>query len=116
MVAASCGAIDDHLPFILDYCASQKSLCRHWSGTASACEFVNWIKSPCLFLLCMRSGDTLVPYQQAVNLCGATEGSVLPVDVVDPLTVYSCGAASQVQIVKDAENTLELGICVGLRQ
>jgi len=59
------------------------------------------------------SGDTLVPYQQAVNLCAAIEGSVLPVDVVDPLTAYSCGAASQVRIVKDAEHTLELGVCAG---
>lgn len=59
------------------------------------------------------SGDTLVPYQQAVALCGAIDGSALPVDVVDPLTVYSCGAASQVQIVRDAEHALELGVCAG---
>ena len=59
------------------------------------------------------SGDTIVPHAQAVNLCGAIDGSVLPVDAVDPLTVYSCGAQSQVQIVKDAEHALDLGVCVG---
>jgi len=59
------------------------------------------------------SGDTLVPYEQAVNLCSAIEGSALALPVVDPLTAYSCGSASQVQIVKDAEHSLELGVCLG---
>ena len=59
------------------------------------------------------SGDTVVPHAQAVNLCGAIDGSVLPVDAVDPLTVYSCGVHSQVQIVRDAEHALDLGVCLG---
>jgi len=59
------------------------------------------------------SGDTVVPHAQAVNLCGAIDGSLLPVDVVDPITVYSCGVRSQVQIVKDAEHALDLGVCLG---
>jgi hypothetical protein len=37
----------------------------------------------------------------------------LATDVVDALTTYSCGAASQVQIIKDAGHALELGVCLG---
>jgi acetyl esterase/lipase len=59
------------------------------------------------------SGDTLIPYQQALSLCGAIDNSVLPVDVIDPLTNYQCGHASEVQIVRDAEHALELGVCLG---
>jgi len=59
------------------------------------------------------SGDTLVPYQQALKLCGAIDDSVLPVGVFDPLTTYRCGQASEVQIVRDAEHALELGVCLG---
>ncbi len=59
------------------------------------------------------SADTLVPYQQALDLCGAIDNSVFATDIVDPLTMYACGAASQVQIVKDAEHALELGVCLG---
>lgn len=58
------------------------------------------------------SGDTIVPHAQAVNLCGAIDGSVLPVDVVAPLTVYACGAASHTHIIKDAEHALDLGVCL----
>lgn len=59
------------------------------------------------------SADTLVPYQQALELCGAIDDRIFAPDVVDPLTTYSCGAASQVQIVKDADHALELGVCLG---
>ncbi len=58
------------------------------------------------------SADSLVPHAQAVTLCGAIANSVLPVDVVDPLTVYQCGSESQAQIVRDAEHALELGVCI----
>ncbi|MCH8073496.1 MAG: alpha/beta hydrolase [Proteobacteria bacterium] len=58
------------------------------------------------------AADTLVPYQQALNLCGAIDNSVLPTDVIDPLTTYGCGTASQIQIVRDAEHALELGVCL----
>jgi acetyl esterase/lipase len=68
---------------------------------------------PMPFFVVHGHADTVVPYQQAIGLCGAAEGSVLPVDVVDPLTVYSCGAASRVQVVKDADHALELGVCLG---
>lgn len=59
------------------------------------------------------SGDTLVPYQQALKLCGAIDHSVLPDGVFDPLTSYRCGQVSEIQIVKDAEHALELGVCLG---
>jgi len=59
------------------------------------------------------SADTLVPYQQALNLCGAIDGRVFSTDIVDSLTTYDCGTASQVQIVKDADHALELGVCLG---
>jgi len=59
------------------------------------------------------SADTLVPYQQVLDLCGAIDNSVFATDIVDPLTIYACGAASQVQIIKDAEHALELGVCLG---
>lgn len=59
------------------------------------------------------SADTLVPYQQALNLCGAIDDRVLSTDVVDSLTTYDCGTASQIQIVKDADHALELGVCLG---
>jgi hypothetical protein len=59
------------------------------------------------------SADTLVPYQQALELCGAIDDSVFATDIVDPLTMYACGADSQVQIIKDAEHALELGVCLG---
>lgn len=59
------------------------------------------------------SSDSLVPYEQAVNLCSSIEGSVLPPDITAPIAAYSCGDASQVQIVRDAEHTLELGVCLG---
>jgi acetyl esterase/lipase len=58
------------------------------------------------------SGDSIVPYEQALDLCGSIDGRVLPIDVIDPLTSYACGAASQTQIVKDAEHALELGVCI----
>jgi acetyl esterase/lipase len=59
------------------------------------------------------TADTLVPYAQALNLCGAIDGSVLPSDVTQPLTTYACGAESEIQLVKDAEHALELGVCLG---
>ena len=59
------------------------------------------------------SADTLVPYQQALELCGAIDDSVFATDIVDPLTMHACGADSQVQIIKDAEHALELGVCLG---
>ncbi len=58
------------------------------------------------------SADSLVPYTQALNLCGAIDGSVLPTTVADPLTSYDCGQASQVQIVWGGEHALELGVCL----
>ena len=64
-----------------------------------------------LFIL-HGSGDSVVPHAQAVNLCAAINSSVLPVDVVDPLTVYSCGLASEAQIVRGAEHALDLGVCL----
>jgi acetyl esterase/lipase len=59
------------------------------------------------------SGDTLVPYQQALKLCGAIDNTLFPDGVYDPLTRYRCGQVSEVQIVKDAEHALELGVCLG---
>jgi acetyl esterase/lipase len=59
------------------------------------------------------SADTLVPYQQAINLCGAIDKRVFSTDVVGPLTAYACGAESQVQIIQDADHALELGLCLG---
>ncbi len=58
------------------------------------------------------SADSLVPYQQALELCGAIDDRVFATDIVDPLTTYSCGTESQVQIVKDADHALELGVCL----
>jgi hypothetical protein len=58
------------------------------------------------------TADNLVPYQQSLELCGAIDGRVLPEDVVDPLTSYRCGRASQVQIVAGAGHALELGVCL----
>lgn len=59
------------------------------------------------------SADTLLPYQQALALCGAIDGRVLATDIVDSLTKYSCGTASEIQIVKGADHALELGLCLG---
>ena len=56
--------------------------------------------------------DTLVPYTQALSLCGAIDGSVVPTDIVDPLTSHACGGSSEVHIVRDAEHAFELGACV----
>ena len=67
---------------------------------------------PAPVFLVHGSGDTIVPYEQAVNLCGSIDGRLLPTDVINPLTTYECGTASQVQIVKDAEHALELGVCL----
>jgi acetyl esterase/lipase len=59
------------------------------------------------------TADTLVPYQQALSLCGAIDSRTIPTDVVDPLTTYACGTASQIQIIQDAEHSLDLGVCLG---
>jgi acetyl esterase/lipase len=58
------------------------------------------------------TADTLVPYEQALDLCGAIDGSVLPTTVTDPLTTYDCGTHSQVQLIQDAGHALELGVCL----
>jgi len=58
------------------------------------------------------SGDTVVPHTQAVNLCGAIDGSVFSPDVFDPLTIYQCGVQSEAHIIRDAEHTPDLGFCV----
>lgn len=58
------------------------------------------------------TADNLVPYQQSLELCGAIDGRVLAEDVVEPLTSYPCGLASQVQIVAGAGHALELGVCL----
>jgi acetyl esterase/lipase len=58
------------------------------------------------------SADSLVPYAQPVKLCGAIDGSVLPSDVIDPLTAYACGTTSAVHIIRDAEHAFELAVCV----
>jgi acetyl esterase/lipase len=57
------------------------------------------------------TADSLVPYQLALHLCEAIDNSALPSAVVDPLTSYSCGTASRIQLVKDADHALELGLC-----
>lgn len=59
------------------------------------------------------SGDTIVPHAQSVNLCAAIDDTVLPVDVVDPLTSYSCGTWSESHIIRDAEHAFDLGVCFG---
>jgi len=59
------------------------------------------------------TADTLVPYAQALNLCGAIDDRELATDVMEPLTTYTCGVASEIQLVKDAEHALELGVCLG---
>ena len=59
------------------------------------------------------TADTLVPYQQALHLCGAIDNRLFSPDVIDPLTTYACGTASQIQLVKDADHALDLGLCLG---
>ena len=59
------------------------------------------------------SGDTIVPHAQSVNLCAAIDGAVLPIDVVDPLTSYSCGTWSEAHIIGNAEHAFDLGVCFG---
>lgn len=63
--------------------------------------------------LVQGSGDTLVPYQQALGLCSAIDNSLLPSSTLGSLTVYECGKFSEVQIIEDAEHALELGVCLG---
>ena len=58
------------------------------------------------------SADSVVPHAQAVSLCGAMAGTTFSPDVVDPLTEYSCGLASQAQIAMGADHALDLGFCV----
>ena len=58
------------------------------------------------------TADTLVPYTQALSVCGAIDNSVLATDVTDPLTTYSCGQNSEIQLIKDAGHALELGVCL----
>jgi acetyl esterase/lipase len=58
------------------------------------------------------TADSLVPYQQALELCGAIDDRVFPSDVVGPLTRYSCGNNSEVQLVGHADHALELGVCI----
>ena len=58
------------------------------------------------------TADTLVPYNQALSLCGTIDNSVLATDVTQPLTNYACGQNSEIQLVKDAGHALELGVCV----
>lgn len=58
------------------------------------------------------SGDSLVPYEQAIALCAAIEQRPLPTDIVDAWTVYRCGLDSEVHVVRDAEHALDLGACV----
>ena len=57
------------------------------------------------------TADSLVPYQQAIGLCSAIDGSTLPTEIVEPLTTYNCGASSKIQLVQGAEHALELGMC-----
>jgi len=59
------------------------------------------------------TADELIPYDQALSLCGAINNSVFATDVFNPLTTYDCGTASQVQIVQDADHALDLGLCLG---
>lgn len=59
------------------------------------------------------TADSLIPHQQALSLCGAIDNRQFPPDVVEQLTTYSCGANSQVQIVRDADHALDLGLCLG---
>ena len=58
------------------------------------------------------TGDTLVPHDQALGICTAIDGTVIPPDVTEALTVYDCGLNSRVQLVRDAQHALELGVCV----
>jgi hypothetical protein len=59
------------------------------------------------------TADTLIPYEQALSLCGAIDNRVFATDVFDPLTSYDCGTASQVQLIQDADHALDLGLCLG---
>lgn len=58
------------------------------------------------------TADNLVPYQQSLEICGAIDGTTLPEDIVDSLTRYDCGTASNTQIIEGAEHALDLGICL----
>ena len=59
------------------------------------------------------TADTVVPHQQAVDLCGAIGSTVLSADVNVALTHHRCGAASHARILQDAGHALEIGICLG---
>lgn len=58
------------------------------------------------------TADTLVPYQQALDVCGAIDRIVLPEEVSSPLTTYACGLSSEIQLVDGADHALELGVCL----
>ena len=58
------------------------------------------------------TADSLVPYEQALDLCGAIDDSVFPTDVTQPLTSYACGENSEIQLIDGAEHALELGVCL----
>lgn len=70
-------------------------------------------REPLALHLVHGSGDTLVPYRQALDLCGAIDGRVIPGGLFEPLTAFRCGRFSQAQIIKDAEHAFELGVCLG---
>jgi hypothetical protein len=59
------------------------------------------------------TADELIPYDQALSLCGAIDNRVFATDVFDPLTSYNCGTASQVQLIQGADHALDLGLCLG---
>jgi hypothetical protein len=59
------------------------------------------------------SGDTLVPYQQAMRLCAAVGNSLLIASEFGSLTTYDCGKFSKLRVIEDAEHALELGVCLG---
>ncbi|MDH4048927.1 MAG: alpha/beta hydrolase [Gammaproteobacteria bacterium] len=58
------------------------------------------------------TADTLVPYSQPVKMCGRINNTLLPTDIDDAQTIYSCGYDSEVRIIRDAEHALDLGFCV----
>jgi acetyl esterase/lipase len=59
------------------------------------------------------TGDSLVPYEQAVALCSAISATALPNEVIDDVTTYECNPRSRASIVKGAEHALDLGLCAG---
>jgi len=57
--------------------------------------------------------DELVPFDQAIQLCNASDGGNRPIEITGDALMADCGTENRIHVVANANHALDLGLCAG---